>query len=81
MHKNKMCNVYMESTPQLKKEYEKTPSVFFAFSVLIVSILITGYITQYAWNNSVSEIFGIKNITVVQAILLIVLFNVLLQRS
>lgn len=47
--------------------------------VLIALISLTGYIVQYTWNTTLPDIFGIKEITLYQAIAIFVLCNILFK--
>lgn len=48
--------------------------------VVFAIISVTGYVIQYAWNMTLPEIFGIKEITLYQAIGLYVLASILFKR-
>lgn len=48
--------------------------------VIIATIAIVGYLVQYTWNKTLPEIFGIKEITLYQAIGLFILSGLLFRR-
>lgn len=48
--------------------------------VVIATITVIGYLVQYSWNKTLPEIFGIKEITLYQAIGLFILSGLLFRR-
>lgn len=48
--------------------------------VLIATIIVIGYLVQYTWNMTLPEIFGIKEITMYQAIGLFILSGLLFKK-
>lgn len=48
--------------------------------VVIATLTITGYVVQYTWNKTIPDIFGIKEITIYQAIGLFLLCGILFRR-
>lgn len=48
--------------------------------VLVALISLTGYIVQYTWNTTLPDIFGIKEITLYQAIAIFILCNILFKQ-
>jgi hypothetical protein len=48
--------------------------------VVIATVAIVGYIIQYTWNMTLPQIFGIKEITLYQAIGLFILAGLLFRR-
>ena len=46
---------------------------------LIVIVAVIGYITQVIWNSVISDIFSLRNITYVEAVVLNVFFRLSFQ--
>ena len=46
---------------------------------LIVIVAIIGYITQVIWNSVISDIFSLRNITYIEAVVLNVFFRLSFQ--
>lgn len=54
--------------------------ILFFILVVIATITVIGYLVQYTWNKTLPEIFGIKEITLYQAIGLFILSGLLFRR-
>lgn len=54
--------------------------LMFAALVIIAVLAVAGQLLKFVWNKTLPEIFGIKEITLYQAICLYILANMLLKR-
>lgn len=63
---------------QNKRRQYSAADIFWFFVLMLVLIVLFIFIFQYAWNGSMPYIFGIKSITFVQALLVLIVARMLL---